>query len=56
MSEIPLAGALRRLRSELIESMHGAEDAEIRFALGDIELELQLEVSREAEGDAGIRF
>ena len=56
MSEVPLAGALRRLRAELIESMREAEGEPIRFVLGDIELELQLEVSREAKGDAGIRF
>lgn len=56
MSRVPLAGALRQLRAELIESMHSAEEEEIRFALGVIELELQLEVSSEVEGDVGIRF
>ena len=56
MSKVPLASALRQLRAELIESMHAAEEEEIQFAVGDIELDLQFEVSSEAKGDAGIRF
>ena len=53
---VPLAGAIRELRTQLMDSMREAEAEELRFALGDIELELQLEVSRETHGDAGIRF
>jgi Trypsin-co-occurring domain 2 len=56
MSDVPLAGAIRQLRAELTEAMRQGKDEELRFALGDIELELQLEVSKEAKGDAGIRF
>jgi hypothetical protein len=56
VSNVPLAGAIRQLRAELLEAMRQGEDEELRFALGDIELELQLEVSQEAKGDAGIRF
>lgn len=56
MSGVPLAGAIRQLRLELLESMREAEGEELRFALGDIDLELQLEVSQEGRGDAGIRF
>jgi hypothetical protein len=56
VSNVPLAGAIRQLRAELTEAMQHAEDEELRFALGDIELEVQLEVSQEAKGDAGIRF
>jgi hypothetical protein len=41
---------------ELEESMKESEGEELRFVLGDIDLELQLEVSREEKGDAGIRF
>jgi hypothetical protein len=56
MSGVPLSGAIRKLRAELLESMQEAEGEELRFALGDIDLELQLEVSQEGKGDAGIRF
>jgi Trypsin-co-occurring domain 2 len=53
---VPLAGAIRKLRAELLESMQEAEGEQLRFALGDVELDLQLEVSQEGKGDAGIRF
>jgi hypothetical protein len=56
MAGVPLASAIRRLRAELLESMQEAEGEQLRFALGDIELDLQLEVSQEGKGDAGIRF
>jgi Trypsin-co-occurring domain 2 len=32
------------------------KDEEVRFALGPVELELQVEVSKEAGGEAGIAF
>jgi hypothetical protein len=54
--DVPLAGAIRQLRAELTEAMRQGQGEELRFALGDIELELQLQVSQEAKGDAGIRF
>jgi hypothetical protein len=33
-----------------------ADDEDVRFALGDVELELQVEVSKEAGGEGGIGF
>ena len=54
--QIPLAEAIRALRRELVEAVREGEDEELRFALGDIDLELQVEVSKEAGGEAGIAF
>jgi Trypsin-co-occurring domain 2 len=53
---IPLADAIRALRRELVEAVRQGKDEELRFRLGPIELELQLEISREAGGEAGISF
>src|SRR5262245_22854240 len=53
---IPLAAAIQALRAEVVEAMRQAGDEEVRFALGPIELELQVEASREASGEAGIKF
>ncbi len=54
--QIPLAEAIRALRGELVAAVREAEGEEVRFALGPVELELQLEVSKEAGGEAGIAF
>jgi hypothetical protein len=54
--QIPLADAIRALRSELVEAVREGADEEVRFALGPVELELQVEVSKEASGQAGIAF
>lgn len=54
--EIPLAGVIRALRRELEEAVTEGEDAAVRFALGEIELELQVAVSSKGGGDAGIKF
>jgi hypothetical protein len=54
--QIPLADAIRALRRELVEAVRQPKDEEVRFALGPIDLELQVEVSKEAGGEAGIDF
>ena len=54
--QIPLATAIRALRHELIEAVAEGEGESVRFALGTVELELQLEVSKEGSGDVGIKF
>ena len=53
---IPLSEAIRALRRELVEAVREGEAEELRFALGPVELELKLEVSKEAGGEAGIAF
>lgn len=53
---IPLANAIRSLRRELVAAVQEGQDEKVRFALGPIELELQVEITREAGGDAKIGF
>lgn len=53
---VPLADTIRALRAELYRAMVQKKDEELRFALGEVEIELQMEVSHEAGADAGIRF
>jgi Trypsin-co-occurring domain 2 len=53
---IPLSEAIRALRLELVDAMRQGADEDVRFALGPIQLELQVEVSNEAGGEAGIKF
>ena len=54
--DVPLASAIKALRRELVTALHEGKDQDVRFALGPIELEFQVEVSREGGGDAGIKF
>jgi hypothetical protein len=54
--DVPLASALEALRRELVAALEAGGDGEVRFALGPIELEFQVEVSRgrlSAGGGAG---
>ena len=53
---IPLAEAIRALRSELVEAARQGANEEVRFALGPIDLELQIEASTEVGVDGGIKF
>jgi hypothetical protein len=54
--EIPLARAIQSLRRELLDAVAEGEGSELRFSLGPVELELQLEVSTELGGEAGAGF
>jgi hypothetical protein len=54
--DIPLAEAIRALRRELVAAVAEGEGEEVRFALGPVELEVELAVTREAGGEAGIAF
>jgi hypothetical protein len=54
--QIPLADAIRALRSELLKAVRAGQGEDIRFALGEVELEMQVEAAREATGEAGIKF
>jgi hypothetical protein len=53
---IPLASAIEALRGELVEAVRSSENEEIRFALGTVELELQVAVDKKFDGQAGIKF
>jgi|GEM_PF-1673120 len=49
---IPLATAIRALRAELEQAIAAGENERLRFALGPVELELQVQASVEVAGHA----
>jgi hypothetical protein len=53
---VGLAAAIRRLRTELSEARVEGEGEDLRFRLGQVELEFAIEVTREGSGEAGIKF
>ena len=53
---IGLRDAITALRVELSDSIRAAAEEQLRFQVGEITLEFQLEVERVAEGSGGIRF
>jgi Trypsin-co-occurring domain 2 len=53
---IPLASAIEALRGELVDAVRSSENEEIRFALGTVELELQVAVEKKFDGHGGIKF
>jgi Trypsin-co-occurring domain 2 len=54
--QIPLADGIRALRRELVAAVAEGEGEQVRFALGPVELELQVEMARERGGEGGIKF
>lgn len=54
--DVPLASAIEVLRGELVEAVRAGEDQEIQFALGPVELELEVVVEKKVDGQAGIKF
>ncbi|ALO98630.1 hypothetical protein SHL15_7628 [Streptomyces hygroscopicus subsp. limoneus] len=53
---IELAELIGQLREELTEVMHTGEDADLRFELGPVELELAVGVEKAAKPGAKVRF
>lgn len=53
---IPLASAIRALRAELQDAMSAGAGEQLRFALGSVELELQVQAASEGAGEASIKF
>ena len=56
MSEIGLAEAIRALRAELAEAVSGAEGKDVRFRVGQVDLEFQVAIADQVEGNAGVKF
>jgi Trypsin-co-occurring domain 2 len=54
--DVPLASAIEALRRELVSALEKGKDQEVRFAVGPVELEFQVQIEREAEGEAGVKF
>ncbi len=54
--EIPLAEMIQTLRTELQRAQAGSTDSEILFETQNVELELQVAVSRRTSGEGGVEF
>jgi hypothetical protein len=55
-SRLGLAEVIDGLRAELLKAVEAGDGSPLRFALGTIELEVQLEIEHQAGADAGVRF
>ncbi|MFF4605364.1 trypco2 family protein [Streptomyces sp. NPDC001339] len=53
---IELASVIRDLREELKQAITAAEDEELRFELGQIELEVSVALERTGHAGAKVRF
>jgi Trypsin-co-occurring domain 2 len=51
-----LSDAITSIRSELTRAMASGEGEEIRFRLGPVELEFELEARKDAGATAGVKF
>ena len=56
MQRLSLKDTLEALRAELSESILSSEGKEVRFEVGQIELEFQITIEQTSEGKAGIKF
>jgi len=53
---IGLEDAISALRQELIESIVAAQGEGLRFEVGEVKIEFQIEVERSTEAKGGIKF
>ncbi|MYX04230.1 MULTISPECIES: trypco2 family protein [unclassified Streptomyces] len=51
-----LAETIRALRAELTAAMESGSNESLRFELGEVSLDVTLAITKEASGDAGVRF
>ena len=56
INKVGLRETLEALRVELSKSILAAEGEQIRFEVGDIELEVQFVVEQSKEGKGGLKF
>ena len=56
LERIGLQEAIASLRAELIESVNASHGERLRFEVGEITMEFQIEVERSAEATGGIKF
>ncbi|MFE2997230.1 trypco2 family protein [Nocardia sp. NPDC059246] len=52
---VGLAEAIASVRAELEQARRGGEGREIQFRVGEVNLDFQVEVSREAGAEAGVK-
>lgn len=56
MERVGLQEAISALRAELIDSINASLQEELRFEVGEITMEFQIELERSAEHKGGINF
>ncbi len=56
MAKIALAEMIEQLRHELQKAVRAGKDEDIRFKLGEVTLEAQVEVTKEGDAKAGVKF
>jgi hypothetical protein len=54
--DLPLASVIEELRSELATAVMAGKNSDVRFVLGPIDLELEVAISHEAGGEAGLKI
>jgi hypothetical protein len=53
---VGLVEAIRRLRADLTQARGEGMNEQLRFRLGPVQMEFQVQVTREGSGDMGVRF
>jgi Trypsin-co-occurring domain 2 len=53
---IPLAEVIQSLRSELMDAMRVGSVEELKFGVGPVDMEFQLDVTKEVEAGTGVKF
>ena len=56
MSRMTVAEMIEELRRELETAVKAGKGKEIRFGLGEVTVEAQVEVKKAAKGKAGVKF
>lgn len=56
MHELALSDVLIKLREDLATVQREGEGKDVRFVVDDVEIQLQVVVTRQGEGKAGIKF
>jgi Trypsin-co-occurring domain 2 len=56
MVKIGLKDAIEALRTEISESILASEGKEVRFEIGEIEMEFQVAIEQTGVGKAGLKF
>ena len=54
MDRIRLSDAIANLRAELTKAREAAVGKDLQFAVGDVEIELQIEAERSAKAEGGV--
>ena len=56
VKKIELAEMLTELRTELLKARGAGADEALKFEIADVEIEVQIVATKEAEGKGGVKF